>query len=257
MDPSRENMSMLLERRTTRFAAVDRRNLDAVLSFQKWVADIEPQERPLPEFHHCPFIGLIGQELSRPGCLLHPLGNDGLDLRGLSDYGGLACRSYFCPTHERLAADIKRSIRHAARNWYEYGLMITEAGLIQAVLDAASRLGISEEADPERDVDVIRKWMDIKRTWPYRSNPDMELIHYFFNDRLYDRPVVNYSDIGSEPSVFDSIFQALGTHFNSVHELREAETRVSDLLRRMSNTLAPRIFRSFSSTNASLADSGG
>ena len=257
MDPSRENLTALLERRTRRFAAVNCRNLDTVLSYQKWVADTEPQVRPLPEFHHCPFIGLIGREMFRPGCLLHPLGNDGLDLRGLSDYGGLACRSYFCPTHEKLAAGIKRSIRSAARDWYEYGLMITEAGLIQAVLDAACRSEISEDADPERDVDVIWKWMDIKQTWPYRAQPTLGLIHYFFNDRLYDRPPVNYGVIGANPSKYDTLFQELSSSFASIHELREAEAMVSDLLRRMSSTLAPRIFRSFSSTNASLADSSG
>lgn len=256
MDPSRENLTALLEKRTRRFADVDRRNLDAVLSFRKWVEDSEPQERPMPAFHHCPYIGLVGQKRSCPGCLLHPLGNGGVDMRGISDYGGLACRSYFCPTHERLDATIKRSILHAARDWYEYGLMITESGLVQAILDAAGRMEISDEADPDRDVDILRQWVDIKRTWPYRSTPAM-MIHYFFNDRLYDRPAVNYRAVDSESSVFDAIFQELGTHFASIHELQEAEAVVSSLLRRMSSTLAPRIFRSFSSTSAALADSSG
>ncbi len=136
-DLSRDGLSALLARRTRRFAGMTGRDLDAVLSFRKWVEDSEPQQRPFAEFHHCPYIGLIGRNLSRPGCLLHPLGNNGIDLRGISDYGGFACRAYFCPTHDCLSADIKILIRKAARDWFEYGLMITEASLVQAVLDAA------------------------------------------------------------------------------------------------------------------------
>ena len=124
---SRDGLHAMLARRTRRFFSMSGRDLDAVLSFRKWVEDSEPQERPFPEFHHCPYIGLIGPNLSRPGCLLHPLGNSGIDLRGISDYGGFACRSYFCPTHDCLSAGIKILIREAARDWFEYGLVITEA----------------------------------------------------------------------------------------------------------------------------------
>lgn len=261
-DMSGGALTTLLERRTQRFAGVDSRNLDAVLSFRQWVENNEPQERPLPEFHHCSYIGLIGPNASRPGCLLHPLGNDGLDLRGISDYGGMACRTYFCPTHECLSNDIKMLIRNAARNWYEYGLMITEAGLIQAILGAAglhAALHQEKHLDPSpaQDVHIVRELIDLKCSWPYRSHPAIGLIHYFFNDRLYDRPPVNYEAIGADPSTYDRIFQELGSDFDSIHALHEAEAIITELLSRMSRTLAPRIFRSFNSTKASLADSSG
>jgi len=232
---SRDGLHALLARRTLRFDGMAGRDLDAVLSFRKWVENSEPQERPFAEFHHCPYIGLIGRNPSRPGCLLHPLGNSGIDLRGISDYGGFACRSYFCPTHDSLSADIKILIRKAARDWFEYGLMITEASLVQAVLDAAGQATFCrEEPDPGPDqcTDIIRELMDIKRCWPYRPDPAIGLIHYFFNDRLYARVPVDYAAIGAEPSPYDSIFQELGSGFDSIKELREAESVVEDVLSR-------------------------
>ena len=235
-DLSGNGLNAMLERRTRQFAALDSRNLDAVLSFRKWVEDNEPQARPLPDFHHCAYIGLIGRNSSRPGCLLHPLGNNGIDLRGISDYGGFACRSYFCPTHDCLPADIKILIRKAARNWFEYGLMITETSLMQAILDAAgvSHLCIDEGPgpDPYLCLDIIRELMDLKRAWPYRPDAAIGRIHYFFNDRLYVRAPVAYATIGAEPSPYDGIFQELGSGFTSNQELREAEVVIADFLKR-------------------------
>jgi hypothetical protein len=258
-DLSRSGLHATLERRTRRFVGMAGRDIDAVLSFREWVEDSEPQQRPLAEFHHCPYIGLIGRNLSRPGCLLHPLGNSGIDLRGISDYGGFACRSYFCPTHHRLSADIKLLIRKAARDWFAYGLLITEAALVQAFLDTAkqagSRLEGPEALDPEQGMDIVRELMDVKRYWPYRCDSAAGRIHYFFNDRLYARAQVDYRTIGSEPSAYDRIFQELGSRFGSIADLHSAEAVVEDLLNRMSSTLAPRIFRSFSSIRASLAAS--
>jgi hypothetical protein len=234
-DLSRDGLSDLLARRTHRFAGMADRNLDAILSFREWVENSEPQQRPFAEFHHCPYIGLIGGSLSRPGCLLHPLGNNGIDLRGISDYGGFACRSYFCPTHDCLSADIKILIRKAARDWFEYGLMITESSLVQAVLDAAGHAAFCREGPdpgPIHHTDIMRELMDLKRCWPYRFEPATGLIHYFFNDKLYTRAPVAYTAIGAKPSRYDRIFQELGSGFGSIKELREAEAIVEELLNR-------------------------
>jgi hypothetical protein len=232
-DLSRDGLSALLARRAHRFASMACRDPDAVLSFRKWVEDSEPQQRPFPEFHHCPYIGLLGRNPSRPGCLLHPLGNNGIDLRGISDYGGFACRTYFCPTHDRLSANIKILIRKAARDWFEYGLMITETSLVQAVSDAAGHAVLEgPDSDPAHCTDNIRELMDLKRSWPYRTDPAIGLIHYFFNDRLYARTPVDYAAIGAEPSPYDRIFQELGSGFGSIKALREAESIVEDFLKR-------------------------
>jgi hypothetical protein len=74
--------------------------------------------------------------------------------------------------------------------------------------------------------------MDLKQSWPYRPDPAIGLIHYFFNDRLYARAPVGYAPIGAEASRYDRIFHELGSGFDSIKELREAEAVVADMLKR-------------------------
>ena len=132
--------------------------------------------------------------------------------------------------------DTKILIREAARDWFEYGLVITEAKLVQAVLDAAGVAACSQDKAPKpcqpACTDIIRALMDLKRSWPYRPDPAIGLIHYFFNDRLYARAPVDYTAIGAEPSRYDRIFQELGSGFGSIKALREAEAVVTDMLKR-------------------------
>lgn len=113
-DTSKSALQKMLSRRTAAFAHVGR-SIGALTDFaEKQVIQLE--KGPFPEFHHCPYVGLIGPQQTRIGCLLHPLadGNNGIDFRGLSYYGGMACRIYFCPSCHRLAADEKLIIREAA-----------------------------------------------------------------------------------------------------------------------------------------------
>jgi len=111
-DASRACLQERLTFRTERFREVPR-NTDAIDAFQEQMERREPRQRPYPDFYHCPFLGLVGRQNSRVGCLLHPLadGNQGVDLRGLSFYGGLACRDYFCPSHRNLPPVYKAIIQ--------------------------------------------------------------------------------------------------------------------------------------------------
>lgn len=67
------------------------RTVAGIAAFKARVEADESQQRPFPNFHHCPFLGMIEDESRRVGCLLHPLahGNYGIDWRGLSYYGGM------------------------------------------------------------------------------------------------------------------------------------------------------------------------
>jgi hypothetical protein len=95
----------MLVRRTNWFADAPR-TVAGIDAFKERVERTEPQVRPLPKFHHCPFLGIFVDTGRRVGYLLHPLahGNDGLDWRGLSYYGGMAGRTYFCPCIRKLPA---------------------------------------------------------------------------------------------------------------------------------------------------------
>jgi hypothetical protein len=168
------DLRALLEARTEAFSGVSRR-IEDVLDFGRRVAGRIDGSQPIAGFHHCPFVGLVGIGRRRVGCLLHPLaaGNDGIDFRGLSHYGGMACRIYFCPSHERLSAAWKRIVQQAAGSWYLYGLVITEDELLSGIFGAVES-GIGRplaEQDILEDADCIRavrNLLALKCSWPFR-----------------------------------------------------------------------------------------
>ena len=230
-DPTRPALEAMLSRRTARFGPVPR-ELDAILAFQNAIAAEECQRRPYPDFHHCPFIGLIGPAPGRVGCLLHPLadGNAGVDWRGLSDYGGMACRVYFCPATQRLPARYKTVLRTVFDHWHPFGLIATERHLVTALLSALEeRLGRlldpgTVAADPGRTA-ALAALLGIKLDWPYRR-PDSHLCHFLFEDGTVVRPAVGDADDKTAFEPYDIIFRELETAFGSIVQRRAARQEV-------------------------------
>lgn len=203
-DLSKDRLLQLLQERTAAFRTVPR-EIEAIIAFgEKILADLG--EKPFPEFHHCPFVGLIGADLSRPGCLLHPLGigNRGVDFRGLSEYGGMACRSFFCPTYRNLDAEEKRILTELfALDWYAYGLLITDHGLVTASFEAVrEHLGRPFRAEMVKcgsaAAEALRKFLLLKFHWPFQRTDGANPVNYFFEDGLYDRKPL-FSDSSSSP----------------------------------------------------------
>jgi hypothetical protein len=238
-DPSYESMMEILTWRTDTFSRINR-NMDTILAFKEEVEDREPQERPFPEFHHCPYIGLIGKEFSRVGCLLHPLldENKGIDFRGLSFYGGMACRVYFCPTHYHLPAAFKEIVRETARNWYAYGLVITETKLLNTIFEEVENclnrpLIKNDILKNKNTFEAVRKILDLKINWPFRRRSSSGPTNYFFEDQLYSRPPVNYETIGDSVSRHDTMLQELESHFHSAKDLKAAENLIDRLINKV------------------------
>lgn len=233
-DTSREHMERMLGDRTRRFAHVAR-TPEGIDGFALQNAKIESQDRPFPQFHHCPFIGLIGETGSRVGCLLHPLadGNQGVDFRGLSYYGGLACRTYFCPTTNGLAPRYKRILRASLEDWHLYGLVVTETDLLSALFHQLEvRLGRRVEpghfeSKPAAS-QALTGLMGLKLTWPYRPPQADTLCHHFFFDVSYAKPMIDYHRLGVAASVYNSILRELVSAFDSVETLRRAEQTLEE-----------------------------
>ena len=238
-DLTREKLSGTLSERTEAFMKVPR-EIDAILEFGKNVLPEEKRKRPFPEFHHCPYIGLIGKGRTRPGCLLHPgsFGNNGVDYRGLGYYGSMTCNIYFCPSYTELPVNYKRIIRGSSQDWYSYGLIITETALINAFLsETENRIGRkTEEADICRNPDVasaVREFINLKITWPFRPQPSTPA-NYFFKDRLYEKMKTDYAGINHESvsSCHDTIFREFSSSFKSDEEVRKAGMIIESLWKR-------------------------
>jgi hypothetical protein len=233
----------LLAERTERFRKIPREE-DAITEFQVQQERRDPRPRPYPDFYHCPFLGFIGRSGSRVGCLLHPLaeGNAGIDYRGLSFYGGMACRIYFCPTYRGLSGASKQAVKAACRDWYTYGLVITEERLLAAFFgEVESRLrrpltAADIQARPAAGRAVL-EFLELKLNWPYRYAGWRGPGNYFFNDGLYPKPEIDYARLGVSSSHHDAILHELSSAFNQSSELAQAEALIEDLLKRILVTL--------------------
>jgi hypothetical protein len=242
-DPSFDTLLGLLSYRTDVFSRLPR-DVDSILAFKKDVEIREKQKRPFPEFHHCPYIGLVGEKRSRVGCLLHPLahGNKGIDFRGLSSYGGMACRVYFCPSHYDLPVAIREIVREAARDWYLYGLVITETKMLTAFFREVERrinqpIAKEDIIENNQCLEAVRQFLKLKLYWPFRLSSVQGLCNYFFGDNLYSTPSVNYEAIGRTTSRYDTIFRCLVSYFYSESELRNAENLLDVLIDKLASKI--------------------
>lgn len=245
-DPSPQAMEAMLSRRTKWFAHVPR-TVAGIDAFKERVERTDPRKRPFPEFHHCPFLGIIADSGRRVGCLLHPLaqGNDGLDWRGLSYYGGMACRTYFCPSVRNLPARWLAAIRESMDHWYLHGLIVTERRLLAAFFkELENRIGRPiDTADFSRGTDTVpllRAFAALKLNWPFRRNDAPGVCNYFFEDGLYRRPQAGRTTGIRLDSPFETIFQELDSEFSSTAALRKAEERIGELFERIVQPLRNR-----------------
>lgn len=228
-DLTRKNMTRMLAARSERFARTER-TVSAMESFARQTAHIEPRQRPFSELHHCPYIGLIGEPPGRVGCLLHPLadGNHGVDFRGLSYYGGMACRTYFCPSVRNLPARWLTAVRQSMRHWYLHGLIVTERGLLTGFFSELElRLGRPVDSGDFSSQPTAKALRDaftaLKLQWPFRRPDAVHVGNYFFEDGLYQRSPVERENTSIPQSRCEKIFQELDSRFRSTADLRDAE----------------------------------
>lgn len=234
---SREGLRAILVERTDSFAKVPR-TIDGILAFEQERARTE--EAPIEDFHHCVFVGLIRDEGERIGCMLHPLasGNEGIDWRGLSFYGGAACKHFFCPSYDELDAHFKRVAREVLEDWYEYGLIIPEHRFLEAALGAVeSRLGFALDAHtlaPEGTAGLA-ELLRLKLHWPFRDKK-RPLAWNFFSTKETKRPTL----LEDKPGQDRQIRQMLHELETLPEHAQAAEKLLQELLNRVALSLRPK-----------------
>ncbi len=239
---SRPALEETLRRRTARFRGVPR-TAEAIDAYAREEERREPGRPRFSEVYRCPFLGFTGTGGGTPGCLLHPEseGNGGVDYRGLSFYGGLACRDYFCPAHRTLKAPWKRILRAAAGDWYAYGILVTEHRLLGLFFAAGeSRLGRAlEEADEESARPAFRAFADLVLAWPWRGPDHPGPGRDPFDDGSRPRADDESGSGGFSGSPFAPFFRELGSHFASPGDLAAAERCLDGALSRLAAALSP------------------
>lgn len=242
-DATQGGLQALLGHRTEQFAKVPRQ-ADAIDEFRVRQERREHAERPFIDFYACPFLGWVGTGGGRVGCLLHPMavGNGGIDYRGLSFYGGLACRDYFCPSYRNLAAAHKEIVRAVCPDWYLYGLVVTEDRLVGAFFGeveqrAGRRLCAADLSVHAGLRPAVLEFLTLKLAWPFRAPGAKGPGHYFFNDGLHPKPAIDYARLGLAPSPLDPILRELSSAFDRPAELAQAEAVIEGIIARVLRAL--------------------
>jgi hypothetical protein len=94
-----------------------------------------------PSVRICPLLGYLDATGSRIGCLAHPRVTGGPDLRSCGVYDELTCDAFLCPSHAYLGEEAATLAARASDDFYLYGLVVTDAGFLHAVLDGLEALG--------------------------------------------------------------------------------------------------------------------
>jgi len=109
--------------------------------------------RLFPSVRNCPLLGYLDAEETRIGCLAHPAATGGPDLRACGVYDVLTCDAFLCPSHAYLTEEEAALAAAAAGDFYLYGLVVTDAPFLQALLDgieglAGRRPSLADLGDP-------------------------------------------------------------------------------------------------------------
>ncbi|MDJ0808505.1 MAG: hypothetical protein QNJ48_08270 [Desulfobacterales bacterium] len=236
-DVSRRTLERLLGDRTRRFGRVTR-TIDGIMAFRREIETLENQNRPMPDFHHCPFLGFVGPSKETVGCMLHPLEplNRGMDFRSLSHYGGMACHIYFCPATRLLPTRCKQIVRTVITDWYLYGLLVTEHRLLLAVFEEIEhrlnrQVFMDDFIHNAGAREALYNLFLLRVSWPFRRPGPLRLVNYFFNDHRHPRPDIPTAAEGQAIERYHAILKELETRTDSTEIVRQAELYLDDKLR--------------------------
>ena len=228
-DSTRATLTARLRERTGRFHATVRGAGD-LAAFSARTREVEDQAKRYEVIYCCDYLGFLDADERRVGCLLHPLQNEGRDLRDVSFYGRELCDGHFCPSYHYISREEKLALLHILDDWYLYGLCVTDIDLVREYFRLLGN-GVFETPASERFRsgalrDAARRFFSLKLNWPFRSEAVNRLGKYYFDGSQYMIGHIDYEALGCERSRFDKIFLSLSSEFRSLSEIREAEAIV-------------------------------
>ena len=242
-DLNRDSLTGKLRTRTEEFARTTR-TAEAILHFSVKNREKEQSQLLDPEFYSCEFVGFLDEEETRVGCMLHPLGrgNQGIDWRGLSFHGAMACQGFFCRSYRELSTAEKKVILGTISDWFLFGLVISDVDFIHSFFRLVDeRLGPHIDptalAVPPASA-LVNEFFHWKIDWPYR-NSGSELKSLEIPKTLGTKQNVGGQE-SEHPTLapLDKIFTSLGSKFHSHSERKSAEDKIGQLFSRLSKVVS-------------------
>lgn len=220
--------------RTGLFSRV-RENRMSIGDYREIVRHRENAKRIYATIYTCEFVGFVDGARRRVGCMLHPLGNDGNDLRALSFYGRDICEGHFCPSYQKLENHEVRILLAALDDWYLYGAVITDIDYVKTFFHIAQNM-LGETIDIKKAesshalLDIVRRYCGLKVSWPYRDTSRPRFGKYYFVGEEYEIARIDYEALGADHSPYDAMFASLSTSFKNKDELDRANLVLHDLM---------------------------
>lgn len=237
---SRKNIDNILTNRSLLFESVTR-DMTGFMNYELDISKLESQVNPYPDFHHCPFVGFMGDKIKTVGCLLHPLakGNNGVDYRGISYYGGMACKGYFCLTCKKLTPRYKKIVRCVINDWYLYGLIVTEWEMLNCLFSEIEQIIKRELIVEEIEKSAFLK-SEIMAFWTLKIesivSQDIQA-NYFFEDQKYNLPKMNYPLFNLAVSKYDAIIRCFRFKLKCASALKKAETVIKTKIQQIAESI--------------------
>ncbi len=230
VDSSRGALAARLRARTKRYRAMVHSPGDLARYAQATFAaeDFTPRYEVI---YCCEYLGFLDDDERKVGCLLHPMQNNGTDMRGVSFYGQEVCAGHLCPSHHFIPRSQQLILLKIIDDWYLYGLCLTDIDLVVTYFRLSADL-VGQELKPAYFDDpqlkalalVYFKW---KLNWPFRSEEANRLGKYYFDGSQYMISHIDYEKFGREISPFNSILLSLSSEFKTARELKKAEGMIS------------------------------
>jgi len=233
-DNTKDSLEQRFGYRTRLFSRV-RENALAIEDYQTIIRHRENSKRIYTTIYTCEFVGFLDERFKRVGCMLHPLMNQGKDLRVISFYGQDICDGHFCPSYQKLDAHEVRILLAALHDWYLYGSTITDIDFVKTFFAIIqNRLGETLDARKVRSrpalMEIIRRYCTLKVSWPFRDTARPRFGKYYFIGEEYNIARIDYASIHAPASPYDAIFVSLSSSFKKKEELDKAYQIVDSLM---------------------------
>ncbi len=229
VDSSREALTLRLRARTKRFREMVQSPCD-IGSYAEATFAAEDFRKRYEVIYCCEYLGFLDEGEKKVGCLVHPLQNDGIDMRTDSFYGQEVCAGHLCPSHYFIPRSQHLTLLKIIDDWYLYGLCLTDIDLVVTYFRLiADRIGqeLKPDAfDRQALADVVLEFFNWKITWPFRTDEANRLGKYYFDGSQYMISHIDYEKFGRDISPLNAIFLSLSSEFHDVAELEAAENMV-------------------------------
>ncbi len=184
----------------------------------------EDGRRIYKTIYTCEFAGWLDGDRKKVGCMIHPMQNDGNDMRDVSFYGREICEGHFCPSYQKLDENEARVIVDTLDDWYLFGAVITDIDYVKTFFRIVQNR-IGEEIKPsvvkgsDKLRDILNRYYKLKVTWPFRDMKRPRFGKYYFVGEEYDIDRIDYAALGALTPVYDPMFLSLSSAFGSKQEL--------------------------------------